>query len=487
MEQYKTITKQIGGVFLLQIAEFGLMFALFSILTRILSKSEFGIYSILNISILFATGLLGLGLHTFLLRDITGKKDSIKKDRFSSLFTFDLIFLFITIAFISTLSYFVLKVIRHEEFFLASIYILITSGLILCGSLINSYLKSNKKIVSATITDLLLRVLWAAPVIFFILLSKITITEIFLIRLIFTSLIFFIIIAFLKKKGLKFINKIKTSFIKKAIIFGLPLSTLTISDWIITASDRYMLGLFQGSIHVANYSYIYSLLNFILIFFIATQNVTIYPYVVEAHNKKDKEKRNFLFNSHIKYTLVMALPVLAGFFILSEELVIMISGTKYINAISIIPFLILFPLLDMGSRIYNKTLLLENKTKTIAAIYITGMVINIILNFILIPRYSYYGAAIATTISYIVLFGLFYFKGHKYIKIDHSYIKIPKIVFSTIIMSLSIAFIHPQNMFTKLLTIGFGAGIYFLCLFITKAYVKEEFELIKSFLPRIRK
>jgi len=177
------------------------------------------------------------------------------------------------------------------------------------------------------------------------------------------------------------------------------------------------------------------------------------------------------------------LPILTGFFILSREIITMISGTKYVSVIGLIPFLILFPLFDVGNRIYNKILLLENKTKTLAGIYISGMILNIILNLVLVPRYSIYGAAIATTISYAVLFALFYHKVHKNIKIDHSFVKSSRIILSTVIMAAAIFFIHPQNAITKIMTICLGAVVYFSSLFFTKAYVKEELTLVKSFIP----
>ena len=54
-------------------------------------------------------------------------------------------------------------------------------------------------------------------------------------------------------------------------------------------------------------------------------------------------------------------------------------------------------------------------------------------------------------------------------------------------MGLAIGFLKPDNIITKIATIGFGAVIYLLSLFVTKAYVKEELELFGSLFRKNQK
>ena len=75
MKQYRRMTKQIGGIYIIQIVDFVLMFLFFVILTRTLSQSDYGLYSILNVTILFLIGMMGLGLSSFISRDLPGNKE----------------------------------------------------------------------------------------------------------------------------------------------------------------------------------------------------------------------------------------------------------------------------------------------------------------------------------------------------------------------------------------------------------------------------
>jgi O-antigen/teichoic acid export membrane protein len=243
-----------------------------------------------------------------------------------------------------------------------------------------------------------------------------------------------------------------------------------------------MLGLFHSAITIGIYTYVYSLLDFIYTFGAASIHMSIYPHMVESYNKGNKSQSNFLVNSMLKYTLILILPATAGFLLLGEEIITLFSGTKYLQAVVLIPFLIIFPLLKLLNTVLSYVLMVRKRTKTIGFIYFVGMIVNLILNFMLIPKYSYFGAAIATSLSYLLLAVLFLTSTKKLISLDYSYIKFDRIIVSTAVMSLAISFINPGILVTKIATIFAGVFVYFTSLFLSKAYVKQELLLIKSFL-----
>ncbi len=484
MKQYRRMTKQIGGIYIIQIVDFVLMFLFFVILTRTLSQSDYGLYSILNVTILFLIGMMGLGLSSFISRDLPGNKEETQKNKFGQIFTFALLINIIGVILVSLLGYIILNYISYNALILPMIMAILISSLIALGNLIAYYTYAKTQTIRTTFIDFMLRSAWTLPVMLLAVAYELSIDLIFLTKLIFTFIVLSSVIAYFKCNKLRFFNRMDIKYIKKALIFSLPLSTLIVSQWIITASDRYILKLFHSDIIVGKYSYIYSLLNYIFAFSIFAIVMTIYPYVVENFNKGNKEKSNFLINATFKYTIMIILPSLVGFFLLKKEIVTMVSGIKYINAIPIIPLLIIFPLAEVINSILRKILVLYHKTKTIAFIYLIGIIVNIVLNLLLIPKYHYFGAAIATSITYVILCIFFFIKTKEYLELDYGYIKLGKIAISTTIMAFSIIFIHPQNIYTKLMTILLGSIVYFLSLYITKAYVKEEIDLIKSFLPK---
>jgi len=72
---------------------------------------------------------------------------------------------------------------------------------------------------------------------------------------------------------------------------------------------------------------------------------------------------------------------------------------------------------------------------------------------------------------------MLYLYTRKHIQFDYNYLKIGGIIISTIVMALSIMFIHPGNIVSKIFTVILGGAVYLAGLFVTNTFVKEEKEL----------
>ncbi|MBS3135510.1 oligosaccharide flippase family protein [Candidatus Woesearchaeota archaeon] len=484
MDYYRKIGNQISWVYVIKIADFSIMLALFAILTRFLSKDDFGLYSLLNVSILLLTGILSLGLPDFIVRTFTGKKEDEKRQAFRQVFCLSCIISLISTIVLLFLTYFVLEALKLSTIFLATSLVILCSGFIVIGSIVEAYIYSEKNTVKSKLLSVSLRSFWALPVIILALSDAIGLNMIFATRLIFTILVLICVFTYLRSMNFKFIQKIDWSYAKKALLFGIPLATLVVSQWAITATDRYMLGWFHSAASVGNYSFVYTLLDFIFVFSTSAISLVLYPYIVEEYNHGKKERSNFLMNSMLKYILILAVPALAGFYILSKEITTMVSGQGYLPALVILPYLIIFPLLKSITTVFTYALTLKNMTKIIAFLYGGGIVLNIILNMLLIPAYGITGAGIATTVTYIAMAAFFMQIGSRHVALDYAYLGIGKILLSTAIMALPLLFIHPYNVFSKIATIILGAAVYVACLLLLKAFREDEITLIKNLVLR---
>ncbi len=201
MKQYQKITKQIGFTYGIQVLDFILIFLLFIILTRSLTQYEFGIYSILNVTLLFLAGLFGLGLNHFILRDLAGKKEHIKKERFSQIFTFLSWMVLTSTILLVVLVRFILNSLNYNSIFLASVMTILCSGLIVLGDIIAYYAYAKKHVVKTTFIHFLLISGWALPIIFLSFLFPLTINLIFLSKLMFTVVVLVCTILYFKRRN----------------------------------------------------------------------------------------------------------------------------------------------------------------------------------------------------------------------------------------------------------------------------------------------
>lgn len=113
-----------------------------------------------------------------------------------------------------------------------------------------------------------------------------------------------------------------------------------------------------------------------------------------------------------------------------------------------------------------------------------GAIVNIIGNSILIPKYTYMGAAMASVISEITVFAVYLNLSRGYYKISDTALDLVKICVGTIIMSVSILVINKIDTATALklmIEVTVGSFVYFL----VESIMHEE--IIEKYIGKVIK
>jgi len=486
MLDYKRIARQITGAYLIKIFESALMFLVFVAITRFLTKYEYGIYSVLSITIILLSTMLGFGLDMFIVRDLTGKSDKVRKKRWSQLFTFACLTTTIAMVVLTLIALAVTTAFNYTGVTIPTILSVFTSGIIVIGAILAAFAYSEKKSPKRMLLEFLFSSSWGIPVLLIAAIYTININLIFGARFLLTALALVIVITHFRSLGVRFYSKVSRKYIRKAVVFSLPTMVWAMGYWAITSSDRYILGVMHSAVAVADYSYVYSLLNTIAILCVGSIGATVYPFVVEAYNQRKLDKSNFLLSGMLKYMLIFIIPALAGFYLMRMEIVTMISGLKYVDAIPIIKYLLAFPLLEVFNVVMLYLLTLRKDTVAIAKVYLIGFLTNISLNIVLVPKYHYYGSSVATVLTYALITFLLHARTKGHVKIDPAFMRLSRIVLSTAIMCIAIAFIQPKQIIAKLATILLGVAVYSASLVATRVFVPDEITFFMS-LFRVRK
>jgi O-antigen/teichoic acid export membrane protein len=115
-----------------------------------------------------------------------------------------------------------------------------------------------------------------------------------------------------------------------------------------------------------------------------------------------KNYAKFMFGTGIVSGIIL--------FTLSDKIIIIVFGENYIAAAQPLSILAVNALMVCINVFFGNPMMAWGKNKEYAVAITFGAVANIILNFILIPEYSYLGAALATLLSEVAVFiGLIYF------------------------------------------------------------------------------
>jgi len=211
----------------------------------------------------------------------------------------------------------------------------------------------------------------------------------------------------LKSLLLFYLYSKKQSFLRWKFNFGIarellrnswPLVFSSIASIIYLKIDVVMLGNMLSGRDVGVYSAAVRISE--LLYFIPTiVTATLLPSIVRAHatNRSYLYTRMQLLFDGLAIYCYLSIVI---FYVLSDWIVMTLYGRDYFEAAFILK-LHVFALIFVSSGVArNKLLIAENKTVFIMVATCLGAFINITLNYYMIPKYSGYGAAIATVISY---------------------------------------------------------------------------------------
>ncbi|MBW2989047.1 polysaccharide biosynthesis C-terminal domain-containing protein [Candidatus Woesearchaeota archaeon] len=487
MKRYANMARQTMFSYLNTFISTLLAPVLILVLTRTLSVEDFGVYSLFVVTITMLTIFLEMALSQYILTRLPGMDYKDKITHFFSLYFSEFFILAGIVAVVLLwLEKPILDILGVSAYKPEFRLIIALVFLITLMRLSSANFRANKRIELANMLIIIRQCLWIILLLLtFLAAKKFTLFDVFKLWLFGVVITFALHVFFFRKDLMRFwkIHRLDLHIFRNAFFFSMPLIPFLLGTWTMTAADRYILNYYFGSALVGFYTLAYSLASFISTLGTIVP-VTLYPYIAEAWNRK--EDYNLLFNISAKWGFILVFPAMVGLFFLRKQIITLISGVEYLQSVPVLSILIFFPFFLFLNFIFGRFLLIQGKTKRIGAIYVAGALINIALNFMLIPPLRMYGAAIATVASYVCVFFMLYFSSKKKISFNYSYLKIPRILTASLIMGTFLYFVNPQVALIKILSIILGAAFYFLLLFALKVFVEKEKELFKMIVTKHR-
>ncbi|MBQ7066128.1 MAG: flippase [Lachnospiraceae bacterium] len=189
-------------------------------------------------------------------------------------------------------------------------------------------------------------------------------------------------------------------------------------------SDTTMLGFWFGDTVVGLYSVasrLYSMIKMVFAAIISSVQPRLSAYAVQ----ENKEKYMSTINDLFAYVLLLVFPATTGLFLLSENIILLVSGSAYVQAemaLKLLSFALVFACL---AGIFAGGIFLPMKKEKITLkATVFGSVINIVLNVLFIPEYRQDGAALATAIAEGGVLVICVIYGHKYVKIKEFFLNL---------------------------------------------------------------
>jgi len=208
----------------------------------------------------------------------------------------------------------------------------------------------------------------------------------------------FMTVYYFKHNGGKF--GFSWAVFKKMIKVSYPFIISGILSAIYWQTDKLMIKSFMNNAAVANYSVAMTLAGTISI----ASTAIIEGFRPDIMNYKQTDEQ--LYKKRFRQLYGMVFWICVGYCLFvtcfAKYLVLIIFGEKYLDAVPALYIVVWYVTFSYFSYINNLYMVAENKIKWVQIITLIGSVINIILNFILIPRMGIVGAALASLITQVL-------------------------------------------------------------------------------------
>jgi O-antigen/teichoic acid export membrane protein len=382
---------------------------LIPIYTRVFSPSDYGGMSMVDVTIALLASIVVLGLETASYRwyydtdDIADRKKTIS----SWLWTQITASTFAGLLLVIVAPWIIKVFINDYGYFLIFLICALTLPVgVPNGVLVRLYRMQHepKKSVGFSIFRIILTPLLT---IWMVVVLKKGVLGIYLADLIVESLAMVASIAILKDWISPFNFKILR--LKQMLAFSFPLIPSSIASWVVSVSDRYFVSFYKDLSEVGLYQLGISIASAINIFIMAFQAA----WVVFALSIKDKPEAHRVYATVMEVYLLVSCFLALGITLFSPEALRILTTPAYYAAYNVVGLLTLGFIFTELYQIFAIGLSIEKNMKPIGMAISIGAVINVVLNFLLIPQFGRMGAAFATLCTQALISAIIYLSAQK--------------------------------------------------------------------------
>lgn len=269
--------------------------------------------------------------------------------------------------------------------------------------------------------------------------------------------------------------------IKKIIRQGWPFALLVGFSAIYNRIDVLLITWLKGYTETGYYTAAYKIFD-LLGFFPSVVSYTLFPVFAGLMAKRALNEVKDNLEKYLRLMIAAALPMAVGGTVLSVRLIALVAGPEYAPAAPVLSILIWAPAL-LFVYIPVNSLVISQLTKNAVMITGSNVLVNIVGNLILIPRFGIQAAAAMTVVSES-LQGIFYFYfvRTKIVRFKIG-LNLLKPVVAALLMGLALWPLRDNSLF---LTLPLGAGFYVLVLLALGFFKADDFELAKKLLFKSR-
>ncbi|TSC93475.1 MAG: Heteropolysaccharide repeat-containing protein [Candidatus Berkelbacteria bacterium Licking1014_7] len=350
---------------------------------------------------------------------------------------------------------------------------------------ITAVFQVNYRMDKAVISDIVSRAITLAVVLWFFYLGKGLIFV--MLAYLIGSLANFLMAYWLAQKYVKISFAFDLKMWKNLMVKALPMGIAIILHFVYFRVDALMLSWMKGPEHVGIYGPSYKILEVMLMMpaiFISSV-LPVYSRYIAKHDDRLKTAVQKSFD----FLAIATVPMVVGIFILATPIVRLIAGDEYLhtgfvyfggilaNSAVTLKILIFAALASALAQSFSQLLVAGGYQKKLILPSVLFVLVNIVLNVIFIPKYSYVAAAFTTIVTEtLVLITIVWLAKRTFNTLPHI-TRFLKALFSSLVMALAINHLIDSNVF---IAVAIGALVYLSVMWLIRGIGKEMLVQFKN-------
>jgi O-antigen/teichoic acid export membrane protein len=393
--------------------------------------ADYGVLGILEVTIALFTQVLLLGQPASYLRYFNSQKS--KRQRKSTFFTIFIFLLAMTSVFLLFSNLLIPKaasLFEHPAEF--EIYFKLCSYVIffrVMNNLSMSVLRAKEKSSFYAFSSVVKILSTLSFTIYFVVFAQLGIKGIFYAYIIGEILLIIILLPTI-------LGELSPTFDKKlfyaSLAFGFPIIFSALASMLLNVGDRYILKLLVNYKEVGLYDLGYRIANLVNVFLIQPFLLGFLPQAYQIYGKEGDKRYYSKMLTYVVFGLcwVGLAVAISGKFIIET----FAAKPEFYPAYQVIPIIVFANVFNGAKTVLNIGMFLKEKTRYVAYATILAALVNIGLNFVLIPHFGMKGAAVATVIAFLLFDLVSYYFSNRFYPIPYEISKILKMIIVALVL-----------------------------------------------------
>jgi O-antigen/teichoic acid export membrane protein len=453
-------------------------FVTFPILTRALTKEQYGVMSLVNTTMLLAVAVSKAGLSNGIIRFYKEYSAAPEKMTiFSSTvlirgLIFSLVSVFLYLAVIPVLSRYLKMNGNYVICFAVMACFLFIHPL---NMIVTNFLRASGKTIFLNAVNLISAGVSAALSLLLLLYFIRELYGYFIGVIIGEFAVAAILFSWFFKRYKVIPGRVSGGLAVQLIKFGLPLLFSECAFLVLSYVDRYLIVAYYDEAVLGLYSAGYNVAMYIANILMFSISYAIVPIYVDIYDGEGREKTEAFLQKSLNYLLIVLIPICFGYLAVSKDLFITLASEKYASAATFSPVILIGTIVFALNSIFNAGLYLAKRTMTMLSVMLLAVAVNVFMNILLLPAYGVLGAAISTLVPCVMVIFLNGFLSYKYIRIKINFKVIIYYMILSSCMFLIVTQIHLSRVWLTLLT-----KVFVGCLIIAAGALYREREILEK-------